>query len=66
MPWDLIPKLPWGVPTFEELPQAAAAQWLEQAGGNERKAAWLYVDDERRKRRAIEPRPPDADLDERV
>jgi len=66
-PWDdLIPKLPWGVPTFEELPQAAAAQWLEQAGGNERKAAWLYVDDERRKRRAIESRPPDADLDERV
>ena len=64
--WDLIPKLPWGVPTFEELSQAEAAQWLVQAGGNQRKAAWLYVDEERKKRRAIVPRPPDADLDERV
>jgi len=65
-PWDFIPKLPWGVPSYRDLSQAVAAHWLEQAQGNERKAEWLYVDDERKKRRAIEPRPPDADLDERV
>ena len=64
-PWGFIPKLPWGVPSFEDLSQGEAAQWIGQAQGNLRKAAWLYVDDERKKRRAIEPRPPDADLDER-